>query len=151
MRSIARSVLMSVATVALLSFASARAEPVNEAASAEELTPKAIATLVKQLDANAFAQRQKASEKLFAAGGKAIPALEKAAQGDSLEVTTRSIEILKKHLKTGTDETKTAAKAALEALAKCDKPAVAPLEQEHVGAAVALDEAGPNERRGRVA
>jgi len=130
--------LLSVVAVAVFWTAAVRADETSAAAAAaaekaaagEELSPEAISKLVKQLDANSFAQRQEASKKLFAAGSSAIPALEKAAQGDSREVTTRSIDILKKHVDKGDDETKAAAKAALEALAKCETPAVARRAQE---------------------
>jgi hypothetical protein len=82
-----------------------------------------IAKAVKQLDSERFADRQAASEKLEAAGKAAIGALEKAALGDSLEVTTRTIELLQKFGKSPDDATKEAARAALERLAKSDRPA----------------------------
>ncbi len=82
-----------------------------------------IAKAVKQLDSERFADRQAASEKLEAAGKAAIGALEKAALGDSLEVTTRTIELLQKFGKSPDDATREAASAALERLAKSDRPA----------------------------
>ena len=82
-----------------------------------------IAKAVKQLDSERFADRQAAGEKLEAAGKAAIGALEKAALGDSLEVTTRTIELLQKFGKSPDDATREAARAALERLAKSDRPA----------------------------
>jgi hypothetical protein len=82
-----------------------------------------IAKAVEQLDSERFADRQAASEKLEAAGKAAIDALEKAALGDSLEVTTRTIELLQKFGNSPDDATKEAASAALERLAKSDRPA----------------------------
>ena len=78
----------------------------------------AIAKLVEQLDADEFTQRQAASEKLAALGKPAIEALAKAAAGESLEVTSRAMEILKKLYQAEDEATKKAAQTALEALAK---------------------------------
>ena len=64
-----------------------------------------IAKLVQQLDAGRFAERQSASQKLTAAGKAAIPALAKAALGDSLEMTVRSIDILRKFHESSTRPT----------------------------------------------
>lgn len=82
-----------------------------------------IAKAVEQLDAERFADRQAASEKLEAAGKAAIAALEKAALGDSLEATTRAVDLLQKFGKSPDDATRETAIAALERLAKSDRPA----------------------------
>lgn len=85
----------------------------------EPLAPqaKSIEQLVKELDAEGFAERQAASEALAARGTEAIDALCKAAQGESAEAATRSLEILRKHLESGEAEVKEAAKASLQKLA----------------------------------
>ncbi|MDY0169451.1 MAG: hypothetical protein RBS80_23115 [Thermoguttaceae bacterium] len=77
-----------------------------------------IAGLVEQLDSDSFAERQAASDKLAEFGRPAIEALAKAALGDSLEVTVRSIDILRSMLQSNDEPTREAAKAALEGLAK---------------------------------
>src|SRR5205085_11165171 len=51
--------------------------------------------------------------------------LEKAAETGSREVSSRAIEILKKHYERGDFETKEAATAALSRLAKSGNPSVA--------------------------
>lgn len=75
------------------------------------------AQLVKQLDADGFADRQVASQKLTAAGKAAIPALTEAAQSNSRETAMRALNILKKHFSSSNKELKDAAKAALEKIA----------------------------------
>jgi len=97
----------------------------SNAASEEE-----IAKLVQQLDADRFPERQAASQKLITAGKAAIPALAKAAVGESLEVTVRSIDILRKFFESSDEPTKQAAKAALETLAKSDRPSAARRAEE---------------------
>jgi len=82
-----------------------------------------IAKAVEQLDAERFADRQAAGAKLEAAGKAAIGALEKAALGDSLEATTRAVDLLQKLGKSSDDAARQAALAALERLAKSDRPA----------------------------
>lgn len=78
---------------------------------------KSIADLVKQLDAEDFTERQAASVELQARGKEALPALSEAAQGDSAEVVTRALDILRKHHEGNDADIKAAAKAALEKLA----------------------------------
>ena len=63
-------------------------------------------------DANKFADRQRATEELSRLGTKAIPALKRAAMGDSREAITRSIDILKRHFREGAPQAKEAAKKA---------------------------------------
>jgi exonuclease VII small subunit len=94
-------------------------EPAGEATKAAESTPDQITELIKQLDDANFNTRQTATRKLAQAGEQAIPALEKAAKGDSREVITRSIDVLKKLMEGGAEAS---AKAALERLAESDKP-----------------------------
>jgi hypothetical protein len=92
-------------------------EPAQAAASAER-----IAELVKQLDADQYSQRQDAQEALIAIGKPAIEAVSQAATAGSLEVTSRSIDILKKLYQSSDEATKTAAEAALQKLADGNHP-----------------------------
>ena len=106
----------------------AEAEPEEQPAAAQvspSPSPGEIAALVEQLDSDKFAQRQAASEKLSAIGKPAIGALAEAATGESLEVTVRSLEILKGLLESPDEPTKEAAKSALEQVAKSDRPSAA--------------------------
>ena len=65
-------------------------------AQAEAPTPQAIAKAVRDLSADDFKDREKASEFLWRAGPAAIPALEKAAAGDDFETKFRAQSILDK-------------------------------------------------------
>ena len=79
-----------------------------------------IAEWIRQLDSDAFSEREAASEKLSAAGKAAAAALAEAAASDSLEVSTRAMKILRKLFDSPQPETKAAAKEALEKVAKSD-------------------------------
>jgi hypothetical protein len=94
-----------------------RAEPPLVGGAATEMD-----RLAAELDAPRFSERQSASEKLAALGAAAFPALEKAAKGDSLEVTTRAIELLKRLLDASEASTQADARQALQRLAKGDRP-----------------------------
>ena len=74
--------------------------------------------LIRQLDSSKFSERRAATQELRDAGKAAFETLRRAADSDSAEVTSRSIEILKHHLDNSDASTKQAAKAALEALAE---------------------------------
>jgi len=76
-----------------------------------------VDNLIKQLDADQFADRQTASDELSRLGSNAFPALEQAARSDSREASQRAIEILKKHYEGDDTETKQAARTALQRLA----------------------------------
>jgi hypothetical protein len=133
-----RSVLF-LAMIVVLPWLGARAA--DDPAKAKPLEPKAtdakpadapkaasaedIAKLVEQLDADRFTDRQAASERLAAIGKSAIPELAKAALSDSKEMSSRAIAVLGKLLEASDQETKDAAKKALEQVAKSDKPAAA--------------------------
>jgi hypothetical protein len=73
--------------------------------------------LVQQLDADAFSDRQTASQRLAELGRAAIDALVRAATSESLEANVRALDILKKHLDSQDAELKKAAKEALEKIA----------------------------------
>jgi len=81
--------------------------------------------LIQQLDSSKFNDRQAASQKLTEAGKAAIPALIETAAGPSREASSRSIDILKKHVQSKDDAMQKAAREALEKLAKSDVPRVA--------------------------
>jgi hypothetical protein len=93
-------------------------------------TAAEIDRLVAELDAPRYSERQSASEKLAALGAAAIPALEKAAKAESLEVATRAIELLKKLLDASEASTRTDARQALQRLAKSERPKAARLAEE---------------------
>lgn len=90
-------------------------EPAVADASAER-----IAELIKQLDADQYSDRQDAQDALIAIGRPAIEAVGQAATAGSLEVTSRSIDILKKLYDSPDEATKSAAEAALKKLADGD-------------------------------
>lgn len=114
-----------MAAVAIAGFAT-RAVRAAEDPSAQILPDAAgIAALVEQLDSDSFAERQAASDRLTSIGRPAVDALAKAAVGDSLEVTVRSIDILRNLLKSGDKPTRDAAEAALEELAAGTRAAAA--------------------------
>ncbi|MFM9115707.1 MAG: PDZ domain-containing protein [Planctomycetota bacterium] len=77
----------------------------------------AIWQLVEQLDANQFASREDATERLVAAGGAAIEPLATAAAKGSLEVGLRAIHILRELALSGDVDSQEQARLALERLA----------------------------------
>jgi hypothetical protein len=93
----------------------AEKEPASEVVKATDI-PK----LIKQLDSEDFAERQGASSRLAGAAEMAIPALEKAAQGESREASMRAFDILRTHFEKGGPTAREAAKEALERIAKAD-------------------------------
>lgn len=88
-------------------------------------SPRHIDELIAQLDADQFGQREAAEAKLKTLGKPAIPALRKAALDESLEVTCRAIDVLAKLLQSTDESVRTAAKAALDELAKSEHGAAA--------------------------
>ena len=86
--------------------------------------------LIQQLDSTKFEERRRASESLFDLGRDAFEKLASAASGDSREVTERSIEILRRHYRSEDEETKTAAKQALEGLVSGKNPRIGRAAQE---------------------
>ncbi len=93
------------------------AKPAEAAESGDANAPE-IARLITELDADQFDVRQRAAKRLAEIGREAIEALAKAAAGDSLEVTTRAVDILKKLYQSDDEATQKAAEAALEKLAQ---------------------------------
>jgi hypothetical protein len=84
-----------------------------------------IDELVEQLNADRYSQREAAMKELIAIGKPSIEALGKAATAGSLEVTSRSVDILKKLYDSSDEATKTAAEEALKKLADGEHPAAA--------------------------
>lgn len=82
------------------------------APSADELK-----RLAEQLDAPEYADRQTASQRLAELGKAALPALEKAAQGESREAATRAFDLLKKLHTSREPGNKEAAQEVLQRLA----------------------------------
>jgi len=76
-----------------------------------------IVSLIKQLASSNFAERQAASQQLTKLGKQVIPRLTAAALGDNREAVTRSVDILKGHLKSVNEKLQSAARAALEKIA----------------------------------
>lgn len=97
-------------------FAIALVLSLNLLARADEAAD--ISRLIPQLDDAEFSQRQAASQDLMEAGKAVFPQLEKIAQEGSREASGRALDILRAHYTRGDDETKQAAQAALERLAK---------------------------------
>lgn len=85
----------------------------------------AIDRLVKQLDADEFAERQAATQKLEELGASALLALEAATQGKSHEAASRAMAILKTHFQSGQPALKQAAKESLQRIAKGENAAAA--------------------------
>src|SRR5262245_18150732 len=94
-------------------------------AGTADIQPADIAQLVEQLESPAFAERQEATRQLSEAGKAAFAELEKATQAGSREASGRALDVLKGHFQRGDNETKTAAQAALERLAKSCNTALA--------------------------
>lgn len=84
------------------------------------LTEAQVEQLISDLDHADFKVREEATRKLAAAAALAIPAVEKAANGDNLEVATRSLQILKM-LYEGKD-VDAQAEAAIAIKRLCDSP-----------------------------
>ncbi len=91
--------------------------------SAENVaTAERIDELIKQLNGDRYAEREAAMKALIDIGQPAIEAVDRAATAGSLEVTSRSIDILKKLYESSDEATKAAAEAALKQLAEGDHP-----------------------------
>jgi hypothetical protein len=122
MKTTLRTMLAVSCSLALVAIS--RGETLPEGASTPS-TAEDVTHLVEQLDAPEFSQRQEASRKLGEAGRAVFPQVEKAAETGTREVASRGIEILRSHFQGGDDETKQAARASLERLAKSGNPAAA--------------------------
>ena len=84
-----------------------------------------IAALIRDLDADKFDLRQRATEQLSKGDASAIDPLIDATGKGSLEVDMRAVTILKELYQSPDTKTKLAAKAALEKLSKNENKAIA--------------------------
>ena len=116
--------LLVVAVASILTAAVGRGDALPDSREAPAAAGD-IARLVEQLDAPEFSQRQEASRRLTEAGRPAFKEIEQAAQSGTREAAIRAIEILKNHFSGGDEQSREAAKAALQRLAKSDNPAAA--------------------------
>lgn len=121
----------SLGMAGLLCSASARSaedkpkdEPAGSQAAGTDKTPSPedIAKLVQQLDADQFGQREAAVDRLAAIGKAAIPAVTEVALGESLEASTRAVDVLRRLFESSDEPTKAAAKEALEKVVKGSNP-----------------------------
>jgi hypothetical protein len=97
-----------------------KASPVKQQPASSEQ----IAKWVRDLDADNFEVRQTATAALSAAGKKAVAPLAKAAAGDSLEVSARSVSILERLAGDDDSAVADAARDALESAARDAKTTV---------------------------
>lgn len=88
-------------------------------------TAETIAQWIRDLDADKFDVRQRATEQLGKAGSAVIEPLVEAAGKGSLEVAMRAVTILKELFESSDTATRLAAKTALERLAASENKAVA--------------------------
>ena len=79
-----------------------------------KVVKKPIATLIEELASPNFAERQAATQQLTDLGQESIQQLTVTALGNNREAVTRSVSILKIHLKSADENLKTAAKSALK-------------------------------------
>ena len=93
------------------------AEPVAAPDAAGETSEASIQKWIADLDSGDFKVREQATRALLEQGADAIEAVAKAATGESLEVTSRAIDILRQLMQREDAETSAAAKKALERLA----------------------------------
>ncbi len=91
----------------------------------QEVTPEQIATWIRELDADDFQTRESATESLAEAGMKALDPLVAAAQGGSLEVTTRAMDVITRLFEKSEGDTQSRVKAALEQIIAGDNKAAA--------------------------
>lgn len=106
------------------------ANPASPSAPAATPANDDIPTLIKELDADGYAQRQAASLKLNALGEKAIPALIETAKGESREASQRAVEVLKNHLDSKDEGLQKSARKALEDLSTGDNSRAARLAKD---------------------
>src|SRR5687767_14924272 len=110
--------LLPSTLVALTAFAWMASSGAAQESEAKKSESPDVPALIKQLDADDFAARQDASQRLIAAGEAALPAVEKAVQSESREVATRAFDILKTHVDKGSPGLKDASKQALDRISK---------------------------------
>lgn len=104
---------------------SAAASPAAAQEQPAAATSADVAKLVGQLDSDDYVTRQQATRKLAEAGPEAVPALKKAAAGDSLEASIRAIQVLSEIYATEDPETVDAAEDVLDELSASEATSVA--------------------------
>ena len=113
------------AAAGVLLYASARGAELPETKLAGDISAPLVADWIEQLDRPGFVERQAASQQLEEAGIAALSQLEAAAISTSREASARALDILKRHLLSGTDELKLAARDVLLRLAQNDNASTA--------------------------
>ncbi len=88
--------------------------------SGTELTEEQVSALINDLDHENFKVREEATQRLAGGGASVVPAVEKAASGDNLEVATRSVQVLKLLYEGKDVEAQAEAAVAIKRL--CDSP-----------------------------
>lgn len=113
-----KTILGTLFAAVLLSTA-LHAEPTVDSTATDQAAEQqqVVRHLIRQLDANQFAQRQKANDELAKLGKAAVPAIEQAAQSGSGEVVSRTIDLLKMFAGSPDEETASMALASLRRLA----------------------------------
>lgn len=130
---LASSTFLGTLFVVLCITSVANAEPITDAA--EDIAVRqdqVVRTLIRQLDANQFSQRQNASDELAKLGKVAVPAMEQAAQNGSGEVASRTIDLLKSFAGSPDDETASMALSALRRLASGGNKSAGFMAQEAI-------------------
>jgi|688.fasta_scaffold218828_2 hypothetical protein len=92
----------------------------GEPERAQELNEEQVDQLINDLDHADFKVREEATRRLAAGGAIVVPAVEKAACGDNLEVATRSLQVLKMLYEGKDIEAQADAAIAIKRL--CDSP-----------------------------
>jgi len=81
--------------------------------------------LLEQLDSPVYVERQAASQQLAEAGAEAVPALEQAIARGSREASSRALDLVKRQLYEGSDDSKAAARQSLQRLSESHHPSTA--------------------------
>ena len=112
-----RTLYLAALCIASSAICSESLPPLMAAAPENQQQAAEISKTVEQLKSGRFNERETASRKLAEFGRAAIAPLTEAAMGSQREVTMRAINILKKYLESNDQETRKAARAALETIA----------------------------------
>ena len=103
-----------------------------------------VKDLVRKLDADRFAERRAATQRLTEMGAEVFDELIKAANSPSAEVSQRALDILTNHFDNGEAAIRAAAKSALEKIANTDSQA-----GRRAKLALSPDATTPNEQLAR--
>ncbi len=108
---------LAVAVVLALGVGSLNAQDPAGGNSPAETARPSIEQLIQDLDSNDFKVREQATRGLIEQAEGSVAPVTKAAEGDSLEVTSRAVEVLHQLMDGENKAAAAAAKAALEKLA----------------------------------